>query len=347
MARVAKRLLHHSGLLGLARLARSHVRGVVLRYHALTDTAAPVVYAAPDICMPVDAFRLQMAFVKRAYTVMSLDALVDAVVGGGKLPARALAITFDDGYADNHRLGLPVLRALGLPATVYVATGAVADAAPFWVAAVRALALGVAAELPMPDGAPLSTEAAGGRTAAAKTLTRALVQMAAEQRAAWLMEAGRRSGVDLLAALAGTMLDWRQIRELAAAGWTIGAHTVTHSNVALVDPARAEREIAESRDALAAAIGAPVTHFCYPNSGGQHAYFGPAVSDDPRAPGLPLRHHLASGRTPTGRRSVPPAAARREPAAGGRRRAGDGHGTPAIGGLSHVRDRRRAPTDGG
>jgi len=41
---------------------------------------------------------------------------------------------------------------------------------------------------------------------------------------------------------------------------------------------RAEREIAESRDALAAAIGAPVRHFCYPNSGGQHAYFGPAVS---------------------------------------------------------------------
>jgi peptidoglycan/xylan/chitin deacetylase (PgdA/CDA1 family) len=75
------------------------------------------------------------------------------------------------------------------------------------------------------------------------------------------------------------MLDWAQIRELAAAGWTIGAHTVTHSNVALIEPARAEREIAESRDALAAAIGAPVRHFCYPNSGGQHAYFGDAVTE--------------------------------------------------------------------
>jgi peptidoglycan/xylan/chitin deacetylase (PgdA/CDA1 family) len=103
--------------------------------------------------------------------------------------------------------------------------------------------------------------------------------MAAEDRAAWLVSSARSAGVDLVRTLAGTMLDWPQIRELAAADWTIGAHTVTHSNVALVDPARAEREIAESRDALAAAIGAPVRHFCYPNSGGQHTYFGPAVTE--------------------------------------------------------------------
>jgi peptidoglycan/xylan/chitin deacetylase (PgdA/CDA1 family) len=123
--RVAKRILHHSGLLGLARMARSHERGMVLRYHALTDGTAPVMHAAPDICMSVEAFRLQMAFVKRAYTVVPLDALVDGMARGGAFPRRPLAITFDDGYADNHRLGLPVLRALGLPATIYVATGAV------------------------------------------------------------------------------------------------------------------------------------------------------------------------------------------------------------------------------
>jgi peptidoglycan/xylan/chitin deacetylase (PgdA/CDA1 family) len=279
MARLAKRVLHHSGLLGLARLARARARGVVLRYHAITDTAEPVVYAAPDICLPVDAFRMQMAFVRRAYTVLPLDALVDAVVGGGKLPARALAITFDDGYADNRRLAFPVLRALGLPATVYVATGAVEDHAPFWVASVRAIALGARdATLALPDGSAIRLDGARAREAAAKTLTRALVPLAAPDRAAWLAAAAERAGVDVARALAGTMLDWAGIRELASAGWTIGAHTVTHSNVALLDPAAAEAEIAGSRDVLAAAIGTPVCHFCYPNSGGQHTYFGPAVS---------------------------------------------------------------------
>ena len=279
MARLAKRVLHHSGLLGLARLARTHARGVVLRYHAITDTAEPVVYAAPDICLPVDAFRMQMAFVRRAYTVLPLDALVDAVVGGGPLPTRALAITFDDGYADNRRLALPALRALGLPATVYVATGAVEDRAPFWVAAVRAIALGTRDRaLCLPGGSSVSLDGTAAREVAAKALTRALVPLGAVERAAWLVDAAARAGDDVTRALAGTMLDWAGVRELAAAGWTIGAHTVTHSNVALLDPAAAEAEIAGSRDALEAAIGTPVRHFCYPNSGGQHAYFGPAVS---------------------------------------------------------------------
>ena len=89
MMPLVKRALFHSGLLGLARMARQRVRGVVLRYHALTDDEREVLYAAPDICMPVAAFRLQMAFVKRAYTVLPLDELVSAVVAGG--PAAAFA----------------------------------------------------------------------------------------------------------------------------------------------------------------------------------------------------------------------------------------------------------------
>ena len=287
MATVAKRALYHSGLLGLARLVRARARAIVLRYHAVTESEVPVVYAAPDVCIPVTALRLQMAFVKRAYTVVSLDALVDALARGGRLPRRALAVTFDDGYADNHRLGLPILQALGVPATVYVATGAVDGKVPFWVAAVRALALAAPGPMLEVEGlGALALDGPGGREEAAKGLTRALVQIDAEVRNARLMAAASAHGVDLRAALDGTMLTWGQIRELAGAGWTIGAHTVTHSNVALVDPARAEAEIAGSRDALAAAIGTAVCHFCYPNSGGQHAYFGPGVVEILRRTGF-------------------------------------------------------------
>src|SRR5213593_960362 len=129
----AKRMLHHSGLLALARLARSRVRALVLRYHALTDGPSDVLYAAPSICLPVEAFR------RRAYTVVPLDELVAALARGGKLPPRALAITFDDGYADNHRLAFPVLQALELPATLYVTTGSLDGGPPLWMSAVRAL----------------------------------------------------------------------------------------------------------------------------------------------------------------------------------------------------------------
>jgi peptidoglycan/xylan/chitin deacetylase (PgdA/CDA1 family) len=292
VAPLLKRVLHHSGLLALARLARQRARGVVVRYHALTDGGDEVLYAAPDICLPVDAFRLQMAFARRAYSVVSLDELVAALERGGKLPPRSLAITFDDGYADNHRLALPVLRDLGLPATVYVATGGVSNAAPFWVAAVRALVLSASgAELAVPGQDPVPLGDSTARGPATKALTRALVPLRAAERAEVLAATAASAGVDLHAVLAGSMLTWDQIRELHGAGWTIGAHTVTHSNVALAPPDDAERDILGSRDALAAAIGAPVHHFCYPNTGGQHRYFSAEVGD------LLRRHGFRSATT--------------------------------------------------
>src|SRR5881397_287246 len=91
----AKRMMHYSGLLALARLSRSRVRALVLRYHALTDGPHDVPYASPSICLPAEAFRLQMAFIRRAYRVVPLDELVAAVARGSTLPPRALAITFD------------------------------------------------------------------------------------------------------------------------------------------------------------------------------------------------------------------------------------------------------------
>jgi peptidoglycan/xylan/chitin deacetylase (PgdA/CDA1 family) len=285
LAPLLKRALFHSGLLALARLARQRVRGVVLRYHALTDDTGEVLYAAPDICLPAPVFRLQMAFVKRAYSVVALDDLVGALERGRTLPPRSLTITFDDGYADNHRLGLPVLRALGLPATVYVATGSVSGGSPFWVAAVRALVLsaaGPALEVPGHEAVPLGS--ASERGAAVKAFGRALVPLTAPERAELLAATAACAGVDLHTVLAGTMVTWEQVRELHAAGWTIGAHTVTHSNVALAAPDDAERDILGSRDALAAAIGAPIQHFCYPNTGGWHRYFSAEV-------GALLRRH--------------------------------------------------------
>ena len=295
LAPLLKRVLFHSGLLALARLARQRVRGVVLRYHALTEGRDEVLYAAPDICLPVDVFRLQMAFVHRAYRVVSLDELVHSLERGAQLPPRALVVTFDDGYEDNHRLGLPVLRALGLPATVYVATGAVDGGTPFWVAAARALALrapGDVLAMPgQPSIPPIPLGPPERREVAAKTLTRALVPLRSDARAKLLSEAAAAAGVDLDRMLAGTMLTWNQIRELHGAGWTIGAHTVTHANVALAAPEDAEADIVGSRDALAAALGTSVDHFCYPNSGGQHRYVSPGVIEILR------RHRFRSATT--------------------------------------------------
>jgi peptidoglycan/xylan/chitin deacetylase (PgdA/CDA1 family) len=275
----AKRVLYHSGLLHLARLSRQRVRGLVLRYHAITEGLADVAYAGPEICLPEPAFRLQAAFLRRAYSVVSVDELVSALARGGKLPPRAVAITFDDGYADNHRLAFPVLRRLGLAATVYVATGSLEGGSPLWMSAVRALVLLASGDrLEVPGLPPFELGPAGERGAAVRAVTRALVPLAASERAERIGGAAAAAGVDLERELAGTMLTWAQVAELARAGWTIGAHTVSHLNVALAAARDAEAEIVASREAIAKRVGGPVLHFAYTNTGGSHRYFSAEIA---------------------------------------------------------------------
>jgi peptidoglycan/xylan/chitin deacetylase (PgdA/CDA1 family) len=274
-----KRVLFHSGLLTLAGLARRRAGGLVLRYHAITPDAREVPYATPEICLPLAALRVQMAFVKRAYTVVSLDELVDRVGRGEELPPRALAITFDDGYADNHRLAFPVLQRLGLPATVYLTSGTIDGGPPLWMSAVRALVLAApAGELAVPGLPPVTLGPLRERGQIARALTRALVPLGAAERDERLAAAAAACGVDPARELDGSMLAWDEVRELARGGWTIGAHTVTHVNVALAAPDDAASEIAASRDTIAAAVGAPVVHFAYPNTGGTHRYFDGATA---------------------------------------------------------------------
>jgi peptidoglycan/xylan/chitin deacetylase (PgdA/CDA1 family) len=142
------------------------------------------------------------------------------------------------------------------------------------MAAVRVLVQGAAGDvLEMPGHQPVALGPRAHREPAVRAVTRALVPLGPAARAERIAAAAARYRVDVAAALAGSMLDWARVRELAAAGWTIGAHTVSHLNVALAPAAEAEAEIAASRDAIAAALGTPPRHFAYPNTGGQHRYF--------------------------------------------------------------------------
>ena len=62
-------------------------------------------------------------------------------------------------------------------------------------------------------------------------------------------------------------MDWAQVREMAAAGISFGAHGVTHRILSTLPSPVAAREVAESRAAVAAGLAGPVSSFCYPNGG--------------------------------------------------------------------------------
>ncbi len=185
----------------------------------------------------------------------------------GTLPSRALSITFDDGYADNHDVALPLLQRHRLPATFFVATGFL-DGGRMWndsvVESVRrcafpaldlrgtvASALGV---LPLGSSAE--------RRAAIDKVLGATKYLPMAARDDWVAAISERSGAELPDDL---MMTAEQVRALHCAGMTIGAHTVHHPILSRLDRGAAATEIDEGRRALQAITGAPVRLFAYPN----------------------------------------------------------------------------------
>jgi peptidoglycan/xylan/chitin deacetylase (PgdA/CDA1 family) len=107
-------------------------RSVVLGYHGVAYVRRRedlhFLQLAPDrFAMQIDLLR-EAGF--RFVTVARLARLID----GGAPPAGYAAVTFDDGLRNNHAVALPILRARGIPATVYVATGLVGKDNP-WIGA--------------------------------------------------------------------------------------------------------------------------------------------------------------------------------------------------------------------
>lgn len=62
----------------------------------------------------------------------------------------------------------------------------------------------------------------------------------------------------------GRPMNWSMIRELHAAGWTIGSHTVSHPRLTEAGDETLRQELAASRAALEDALGSPCRHFCAP-----------------------------------------------------------------------------------
>ena len=93
----------------------------VLTYHRVRPAGAPDAgpYAI-DVGRLARQFRLLRLLRRR---VLPLEAILDAWERGDAPPARAVAITFDDGYCDNRDLALPVLRRFGYPATLFAVAG--------------------------------------------------------------------------------------------------------------------------------------------------------------------------------------------------------------------------------
>jgi peptidoglycan/xylan/chitin deacetylase (PgdA/CDA1 family) len=263
-------------------------KGLILLYHRVAD----VPLDPWSLAVRPNNFRDHLEILRGDCVPMSLQTLMRASQDG-TLTAGSVAITFDDGYADNLSTAKPLLERAGIPATVFVSSGALTDPQVFWWDTLQRMilepgelpevlaidvddrehrwVLGPASEFTASDAARFRCwrgldEPPHPRLALYQDLWQLLRCQHPGTRRSLLQQLSSWSGNDLDPSDDDRPLRPQELRLLAEGGMIeIGAHTVTHPRLSSLSSEMQRREIRESKATLEELSDSPVSAFAYPH----------------------------------------------------------------------------------
>lgn len=258
-------LFERAGLSGIRAIGSAFLQSgkaaklSILIYHRVLPRPDPMFEWVPD----ANAFERQMALLANNFVVLPLAEAVKRLKDG-RLPGGAVCVTFDDGYADNAEIALPILKRWGIPATFFVTTSFLKGGCMWNDSIIESVR---SASGPVLDLTPIGI---GCHSIESYTQRRHLVNRVLTELK-YLSPDDRLERVAQIAEIASAELPDRlmmipeQIRELSNAGMEIGGHTVSHPILASIDDNAACTEIAQGKEELSSIVRAPVRFFAYPN----------------------------------------------------------------------------------
>jgi peptidoglycan/xylan/chitin deacetylase (PgdA/CDA1 family) len=247
---------------GLRLKRRSAPPFLVLIYHRVHPEPGPFMIDA----IPPRRFDRQMEHLAAAYHPLPLEELIERS-RNGTVPKGAVAVTFDDGYADNFEHAFPILKRHGIPATVFLVTGCVGTGrVPWHDEVLLAFAATRRGEIRVPGvPASLSLGTVEERRDAAFRALAALKPLPEAERLSSIAALRAELGGGSAGEESGLMLDWDRVRVMRRAGIRFGSHTETHPILSRVNAERAREEVTRSKREIERELEEEVTLFAYPN----------------------------------------------------------------------------------
>ncbi|MFT4582904.1 MAG: peptidoglycan/xylan/chitin deacetylase (PgdA/CDA1 family) [Gammaproteobacteria bacterium] len=231
----------------------------IVMYHRVLTKRDPIFPSVPTI----DEFAREVKWLNNSFTIIPLESAIDQLFAG-TLPARALCITFDDGYRDNLYNAVPVLLEHDVCATFFVTTGYMEDGM-MWndriIESVRAYNERHS-ELDLGEhGLPrYALGAQCGDTIG--TILADLKYRPFDEREDISKEIYRKFCGDKIDR---PMLDAGEIARLHKSGMEIGGHTHCHPILSRLSDKQASIEISTNKTILEDIVGKPIRSFAYPN----------------------------------------------------------------------------------
>jgi peptidoglycan/xylan/chitin deacetylase (PgdA/CDA1 family) len=232
---------------------------LILAYHRVVPERDPLLNGTVD----VRTFEWQMLLLADRFAVLPLTEAVTRLLAG-TLPPRTVCITFDDGYADNVSVALPVLRKHDLTAAFFIATDFL-DGGRMWNDTIIESVRGARGDVLDLRACGLDAYAIGDPEARRRTISKllgALKYLSPTDRLRRTEALARQVGADLPNDL---MMRSSQVLELQAAGMEIGAHTASHPILTRLTLEQVEADIRRGRERLLELGIRKVDAFAYPN----------------------------------------------------------------------------------
>lgn len=237
----------------------------IVAYHRIAEFQSNPAVDDRSISATPSAFRDQMQHIAKHYRCISMPELLEAIEKRAPLPRKSVLITFDDGYCDFVDIAWPILKKLGLPATMFVPT-AFPDHPErvFWPDKLYQAFCGTCrmrlADTPL---GPISLLTPEERQHGLRALQNYIATVAHEE-AMRLVDYVCAELVETKIG-GGSVLSWNQLRQLARDGVTIGSHSRTHPILTQIAPEEVREEIRSSQEDLKRELGAALPILCYPN----------------------------------------------------------------------------------
>ena len=101
--------------------------GIILMYHQIAESACD----PWGNCVSPENFKEHLEVINRHFRTVRLGDLTD-FLQRDKTPRGAIALTFDDGYADNYQVARPLLEACETPATFFLVSDRIGSGNAYW-----------------------------------------------------------------------------------------------------------------------------------------------------------------------------------------------------------------------
>jgi peptidoglycan/xylan/chitin deacetylase (PgdA/CDA1 family) len=241
-------------------------RGMILLYHRITDVEGDM----NSISISPENFNLQVEWLTKSFNVISLIEMIDGLKKKN-LPKNSIAITFDDGYADNLINAKPILERHHAPATIFVSTGPMESQQEFWWTELERIifekqnseqtltftARGQIHQFPV--------DTLANKKISYKKANFILKRYTHTEREAIITSLKAWAGIPLTARPSHRPMTPTEVREIINNGLIdVGAHTVTHCSLAHETNDIQLKEMSDSKNMLEMITGRPVRCFAYP-----------------------------------------------------------------------------------